>query len=303
MGYGEIWLAEDYFELGGIASAATALAATESIPVGLGVVAAPVRHPAVAAMEFATLGGTYPGRFMAGLGHGAPDWVRQMGLSPDSPMRLLREATEAIRRLLNGAAITGSGDYFRFEDVSLDHPPSTEVPLYFGVQGPASLRLAGELADGTLLGWFTSPGSIRWARHRVDEGRERGRRSGSHKLATLCLLAISNDDPAAAGRSLAQWAGPILSRMVDTPPMMASAEGEELRALLHRVGKEDLGTSLPLNLLRRFAAAGTLDDCAGTVSSLLAAGSDRVILVPNPAGFRSTAEMLDQMALVRAIVA
>ena len=82
-GYGEIWLAEDYFQLGGIASAAIALAATNTIPVGLGVVAAVVRHPAVTAMEFATLAGSYSGRFMAGLGHGSPGWVRQMGLTPD----------------------------------------------------------------------------------------------------------------------------------------------------------------------------------------------------------------------------
>ena len=68
LGYGEIWLAEDYFDLGGIASAATALAATDEIPIGLGVVAAAARHPAATAMEFATLGGVYPGRFMAGIG-------------------------------------------------------------------------------------------------------------------------------------------------------------------------------------------------------------------------------------------
>ena len=52
LGYGELWLAEDYFQLGGIASAAIALAATDTIPVGLGVVAGVVRHPAVTAMEF-----------------------------------------------------------------------------------------------------------------------------------------------------------------------------------------------------------------------------------------------------------
>lgn len=301
LGYGEVWLAEDYFELGGIASAATALGATEGIPVGLGVVAAAVRHPAVAAMEFSTLGGVYPGRFMAGLGHGAPGWIRQMRLSPASPMRSLREATDAIRRLLDGGAITESGEYFGFDDVFLDHPPSVEVPIYFGVHGPASLRLSGELADGTLLGWFNSPGSIAWARQRIEEGRTRGSRSGRHEIAALCLLSISRDEPVEAGRALARWAGPMLAAMVDTPPTKASPEGEELGALVHRVGAENLGGNMPLALLRRFAAAGNSDDCALTVSNLLSAGADRVILVPNPAGFRSTTEMLDQMALAQAL--
>ncbi len=161
--YGEMWFAEDYFELGGIASVATALGATERIPVGLGVVAARVRHPAVAAMELATLGGAHPGRLIAGLGHGAPGWMQQMGLEPESPMGLLREATTAIRRLLDGDSVAEDGVYFKLRDVHLDHPPATRIPLYYGVQGPSSLRLSGELADGTLLGWFSSPGSVAWA--------------------------------------------------------------------------------------------------------------------------------------------
>lgn len=44
LGYDEIWLAEDYFELGGFASSAIALASTEHIPVGLGVVVAAVHR-------------------------------------------------------------------------------------------------------------------------------------------------------------------------------------------------------------------------------------------------------------------
>ena len=98
LGYGEIWLAEDYFELGGIASVAAALAATSEVPVGLGVLAGRVRHPAVTAMELATLSALHPGRFMAGLGHGVPSWMGQMGLRPKSLIRSLREAASSIRR-------------------------------------------------------------------------------------------------------------------------------------------------------------------------------------------------------------
>ena len=99
-------MAEDYFEHGGVASVAAALAATNRLPIGLGVVAAPVRHPAVTAMEFATLAGVHPGRLMVGIGHGSPGWMDQMGLRPASPLGLLREAATAVRRLLAGEEIT-----------------------------------------------------------------------------------------------------------------------------------------------------------------------------------------------------
>jgi alkanesulfonate monooxygenase SsuD/methylene tetrahydromethanopterin reductase-like flavin-dependent oxidoreductase (luciferase family) len=302
LGYGELWLAEDYFQLGGIASVAVALGATQVIPVGLGVVAGVVRHPGVTAMEFATLAGTYPGRFMAGLGHGSPPWIRQMGLTPDSPLRSLREVTTAIRRLIDGEEMTESGEYFTFDRVGLNHTPAPPPPIYYGVQGPASLRLSGELADGTLLGWLGSPGSVAWARNRIAEGLDRSDRSGPHEVVALCLLSAATEDPEDASRRMARWAAGMLAALAQSPALEASEEGAELQEVVAAYGREGLGDAIPLPLLRRFVAAGTPDDCALTVSNLAEAGADRVVLVPNPAGFRTTAEMLDQIILASTLL-
>ncbi|MDJ0954279.1 MAG: LLM class flavin-dependent oxidoreductase [Acidimicrobiia bacterium] len=301
-GYEEIWLAEDYFELGGIASVASALAATNHIAVGLGVVAAAVRHPAVTAMEFATLGGAYPGRFMAGLGHGAPGWVRQMGLTAESPMTLLREVAGVVRSLLAGDTVSQAGDYFELNDVSLDHPTSARVPIYFGVQGPASLRLSGEIADGTLLGWFSSPGSVAWARDRIEEGRRRGGRDGHHEIAALCLLAMTEDDPERESRALAGWGAGMLAQMAHGKPLAEAEEGAQLRAIVADAGREGLAEAIPLDLLRTFAATGSPEDCAASVQRLLSAGADRVVLVPNPASYRPTSEMVEQIALAQTLL-
>ena len=70
-----------------------------------------------------------------------------------------------------------------------------------------------------------------------------------------------------------------------------------------RSGKEGLGEAIPLALLRRFVAAGSPDDCAATISGLLEAGADRVVLVPNPAGYRTTVDMLEQMELAQSLIA
>ena len=211
LGYGEIWLAEDYFQLGGISSVATVLGTTRSVPVGLGVAAAVARHPAVMAMELATLGCAFPGRFMAGIGHGVPAWVRQMGLQPASLLRSLREAATAIRRLLDGDEVTEDGEYFSFDRVRLLHPPTARLPLYFGVHGPRSLDLSGELVDGTLLGWFSSPDYVAWARERIDEGRRRAGRSDDHAVVALCL----------ARRSVRWWRTAVPRQSAANPPRAA----------------------------------------------------------------------------------
>ncbi|HZZ45834.1 MAG TPA: LLM class flavin-dependent oxidoreductase [Pseudonocardia sp.] len=59
-GFGELWIPEDYFFLGGIAASAIVLGATQCIPVGVAVVSSVVRHPALLAMETATLSRAYP---------------------------------------------------------------------------------------------------------------------------------------------------------------------------------------------------------------------------------------------------
>lgn len=295
LGFSEMWLAEDYFDLGGIASAAAALAVTDEIRVGLGVVAAPARHPAVLAMEFATLGGAYSGRFMAGIGHGSPHWVQQMGLDTETPLSLLREATSTVRRLLDGDEVTAEGSFFRFDRVRLSHVPPARVPLYLGVHGPASLRASGELADGTLLGWFSSPGYVRWARERIDEGRARAGRTDRHELVSLCLLSVSENDPGAARDALGKWATPMLAAMAESPQLTVSSVRSDL---LEWIDGNRLGESaLPGDLLNEFAAAGDRADCSTMIARLLESGADRVVLVPNPAGFRSTSDMANQMRL------
>lgn len=51
---------------------------------------------------------------------------------------------------------------------------------------------------------------------------------------------------------------------------------------------------LPAGILNEFVAAGDRDGCCTMVKRSLEAGADRVVLVPNPAGFRSTSSMVDQ---------
>jgi alkanesulfonate monooxygenase SsuD/methylene tetrahydromethanopterin reductase-like flavin-dependent oxidoreductase (luciferase family) len=67
-GLDELWLWEDCFLAGGIAASATALAATEPITDGLGVMPAVFRNAVACAMEIATLARLHPGRLVAGPG-------------------------------------------------------------------------------------------------------------------------------------------------------------------------------------------------------------------------------------------
>lgn len=291
LGYGEAWLAEDYFELGGIASVTAALSATRELPVGLGILSVRVRHPAVTAMELATVSALHPGRFMAGLGHGVPYWTEQMGLRPKSMIRSMREGASAIRRLLDGEELTETGAYYSFDRIRLLHPPAEYVPLYFGVHGPRSLQLSGELADGTLLGWFSSPDYVRWAREQIDEGRARSGRTDEHEIVALAVFSLDDSDPDAARTELRAWSSEVLAAQAGLPETMATAAGQRLDVALKARGEGPLSD----DVIAEFMAAGSVADCRRYIERLLAAGADRVVLVANPAGQRSTEGMLEQI--------
>lgn len=150
-GLDDVWLWEDCFREGGLTSAAAALSWTTSVRVGIGLLPVPLRNPALAAMEIATLARMFPGRFVPAAGHGVLDWMAQVGARAASPLTLLGEWVAAVRALLHGETVTGAGDYVRLDQVALDWPPDVVPPLLVGARGPRTLALAGALADGMIL--------------------------------------------------------------------------------------------------------------------------------------------------------
>lgn len=188
-GVDELWLWEDCFKESGVAAASAALAATRRISVGIGLMPAPLRNVALTAMEVATLERLFPGRFLPGVGHGVQSWMDQVGGRPASPLTLLREQLEALRALLDGGRVSTEGRYVHLDDVALDWPPQRRVPLLAGAEGPKSLRLSGELADGTILPGGTTVERLRQARAQIDAGRQEAGRTEHHDVTVFVPVA------------------------------------------------------------------------------------------------------------------
>jgi len=199
-GVDELWLWEDCFQQGGIAQVAVALAATERLDVGIGLIPAPLRNVAAAAMEFATLEAIFPGRTRVAVGHGVQSWMRQAGAAVESPLTLLREYVTALRGLLAGDEVTVSGRYVQLSEVRMEFPSPRPYPILIGGTGPKTLRLAGEIADGVLL-------DSRYATHTVGEALRHvadGRALATRPFSTTLFLACVPGD--GAGGRLAEEA-------------------------------------------------------------------------------------------------
>ncbi|MFI2759544.1 LLM class flavin-dependent oxidoreductase [Streptomyces echinatus] len=201
VGLEELWLWEDCFLEGGVSTAAAALAWTERVRIGIGLLPVPLRNVAVTAMEAASLERMFPGRAVLTVGHGVQDWMGQVGARAASPLGLLGEHLDALRALLRGERLSVRGRYVQLEDVALDWPPRQPVDILAGGTGPRTLRLSGEKADGTLLTAATSADGVRRARKLVEEGRRAaGRDAGPHRIVVY-LLAATGDGAAARLRA------------------------------------------------------------------------------------------------------
>jgi 5,10-methylenetetrahydromethanopterin reductase len=196
LGYDELWAAEDYFFTGGAAAATAALAPTKQVPVGVGIVSAMVRQPSVLAMEIGTIDRMYPGRFLPGIGLGVPAWLDQMGVRPQKTLTALRDSVTAVRELLDGKTLTRR-DTFVYDQVKLTYPPAARVPLHLGVLASKGLRLAGEIAEGTIVSVLAGEAYLKWARREIAAGVEAAGRNEPHRVTAFAIFSVDRDSHAA----------------------------------------------------------------------------------------------------------
>lgn len=270
-GLDDVWVIEDCFFTSGPSLAAAALTATERVRVGIGILPAVVRHPAVTAMELATLAGLGPGRFVGGIGHGVQSWMAQMGMRPDSPLTALEETMHVVRRLLDGEQVIFDGETVTLDHVRLEAPPEQPIPLLAGVRGPKSMALAGRVADGVILVEPTSPSYVAWAREHADAGDD-------FEIVAFSSWIVMDD--ANVARSI--MAGLIEEQLVH--PHAGWKALPFFDDLIDRFtdGGADAIASMPQDWWHEIGPIGNRADAHAYLDRLEAVGVDAVTMYPAP---------------------
>lgn len=294
LGFDEFWVIEDCFFTAGISLAATALAVTSAIEVGIGIMPAVARNPAITAMEVATLANLAPGRFHAGIGHGVQVWMEQIGDRKASPLTVLDETITAVRSLLHGETVSVDGRYVTLKDVTLTPPPA-EVPLVSaGVRGPKSLELAGRVADGTIMADFCSVEYVRWAREHIAAGAANPQAAADHRVTVFASLALDPDGDGSEARAAMSFH--LADVLQDAPISLRMAPFYD--ELAERASASDWLTAvqnMPAEWWPQIAPVGTAEDCAAYITNLAAAGADAIAMFPNPAEPIEDAETVAQL--------
>jgi F420-dependent oxidoreductase-like protein len=162
LGFSVAWTAEA-FSSDAVSLLGWLAAQTSRIELGTAVMQIPARSPAMTAMTAATLDVLSQGRFRLGLGVSGPQVAEGWhGARFDKPLARTRAYVDIVRAALQRKVVAHDGEHYPLplpdgpgKALQLGmRPRRRHVPLYLAAVGPASTRLAGEIADGWLCVFF-----------------------------------------------------------------------------------------------------------------------------------------------------
>jgi F420-dependent oxidoreductase-like protein len=154
-GFPSVWLAQ-LFGVDALTAIAVAGTLTPAIELGTAVVPTFPRHPTSLAMQALTTQAAIGGRLTLGIGLSHRSVIEDMfGLDFSKPARHMREYLTVLGPLLRGERVSYDGETMRV-NARITVPGATAPSLLVAALGPVMLRIAGELAHGTVT-WMTGP--------------------------------------------------------------------------------------------------------------------------------------------------
>lgn len=194
-GYDYLWGTDERFGRNIYAVLTLAALKTKHAKLGTSVTNPYTRHPLITAAAIATINEISDGRAILGLGAGASTLFERQGMPrPHPPLTAIREAIEVMRPFLNGRKISLDGKTMKFRDVNIDFESRT-IPIYVAARGPKLFQLAGEIADGVIIGSLASEKGLNFALDNIQIGAKReGRDISKLDIVFWAYTAISDDE-------------------------------------------------------------------------------------------------------------
>lgn len=288
-GADSVWIADDFWTGRDAFSILPCVAFhTRSVRIGTGVTNPYTRSPALLALTLNTLTDDAAGRLMLGIGAGE-SWkgLYPPGANTISPLRHMRWSIDTIRALLAGQPADLDGSEFKIANtwqyLSDCLPPyQGQMPIYLGATGPRMTRLAGEIADGLILGLRARPDELPTRLSWLAQGAEGvGRDPSTIDTAKLMLVSVSSDR-----RAHPNVLRHVARIVADLPAETADALGyqpDRVARLGQAFRQADYDAAVALltaDMISAHAITGTLDSCLQQVAALTAAGIRLPILLP-----------------------
>lgn len=235
---------------------------TSRIQLATGVVPTYPRHPTMLAQQAMTTQIAAGGRLTLGIGPSHKPGIEDvLGLSYDRPAKHVEEYMSVLLPLINKGKVDFDGEFYQVH-AELALSDGLPVPVVISALAPRMLRLAGELADGTIT-WMAGQKAIE--SHVVPRITRAAEAAGKPSPRVCVGLPITVTDDESAGRDEAARLFERYGQLVNYRRIL-DAGGVEGPSEVAIVGNE----SQVEQQIRSFADAGATE----FVASVFPVGGD-----------------------------
>ena len=202
---------------------------TDRIRLGTWVTNPLSRHPLVTAACAATVDDLAPGRLYIGIGAGGTG-VWHLGMST-AKLAELEAYVLAVRGLLE----TGSAEW-QGHALTLPWAGPRRIPIIMGAHASRSLRLAGRIADGVVIGLGITPDVIASSLELLDAGARDGGRSAEDLEVWFTSFWWADEEPGKA-KADGAWSATAFALHFADSGVEHKFLPEEFKAPLLEIGK------------------------------------------------------------------
>lgn len=266
----ETFMRDPYVLLGAIA------ASTGSIRLGVGIANPYTRHPMQIARAVATVAELCPQRLVLGIGAGLKPTRKALGCPEGDFTEVTRDAIVAMKALFAGERVTMSNNVFTFDDAHLEFPVSAPIDIYVATTHPRAFRMAGEVADGAIIGNVGKPEAMRQIVSWIGEGAVAAGRDPSVVRAVAWNFALCGDESGPLYDTIRTIAARTIANSHSAVSHLLGVDKETVERIRSVVrGPDPLVPSDLVTdaMIDHLALVGTAVDCAARVRALEAAGA------------------------------
>ena len=141
-----------------------------TLRLGIAIIPAYTRGPALMAQHIASMCEAAPGRFVMGVGSSSNVIVENWnGIPFEEPYTRTRDVVRFLRKALTGEKVTEKYDGFEVNGFTLRRVPQEQPPILIAALRSGMLRLAGKEGDGAIINWLSAE-DVATVKPYVEEG-------------------------------------------------------------------------------------------------------------------------------------
>ena len=141
-----------------------------TLRLGIAIIPAYTRGPALMAQHIASMCEAAPGRFVMGIGSSSNVIVENWnGIPFEEPYKRTRDVARFLRKALTGEKVSEKYDGFEVNGFTLRRVPREQPPILIAALRPGMLRLAGREGDGAIINWLSAE-DVATVKPYVEEG-------------------------------------------------------------------------------------------------------------------------------------